>query len=399
VKLPPHRSLRRLARTLRSRSGVVCAVGVLAAACSDGTTASKHTSGAPEDLPLRLPAYKVPTDPSLPARTFRMGFSAIPPRLIDSQSLLTTIDAWVPRADAAILPNDVPWAALLAGVTPASLIQEHIVPLVDYYRAMGLSPVVVTIDPLNSGARDKEAWDLLARGRSITEPAIQALYKAYVTEVARLTKPDYLLLALEVNLVRAVAPATVYGALVTMTNAGAAGIRAAGLTTRLGVSVEVETAWSLLPRTTLQATPVFQGIATERGNFTFLQFLGLSAYPHMGGFTSPSQVPSDYYARLAGAPALPLMVTEGGWASDTGSFWTSNPAVQADWITRQAALVDAAQAIALFQLNATDIDLASYPVGPGVDLSPHAALGVVDVELRPKPSLAAWDKVFARPSR
>jgi hypothetical protein len=284
-------------------------------------------------------------------------------------------------------------------VQPASLIQQHVVPLVDYFRAMGLSPVVVTIEPLNSGARDKEAWELLAAGRSITEPAIQALYKSYVTEVARLSRPDYLVLALEVNLVRAVAPATVYSGLVKMTNAGASGIRAAGLTTRLGVSVEVETAWNLLPRTTLTATPVFKGIATERANFSFLQFLGLSVYPHMGGFTSPAQIPNDYYSRLAGSPVLPLMVTEGGWASNSGAYWTGNQTVQAEWITRQAALLDAAKAVAVFQLNATDIDLTTYAMGPGVDLSPHSALGVLDVQLQPKPSLTTWDRVFARPTR
>jgi len=328
-----------------------------------------------------------------------MGFSAIPPRLLDSQSLLSTIDAWMPRADAAIVQQDVPWAALLSGATAASQVKEHVVPLVQYYRAMGLTPVVVTIDPLNSGARDKEAWDLIARGRSISEPAIQALYKSYVTEVARLARPDYLVLALEVNLVRAVAPAKVYSALVTMTKAGASAIRTAKLTTRLGVSVEVETAWDLLPRTTIAANPVFKGIATERANFTFLQFLGLSAYPHMGGFNSPAQVPNDYYSRLAGSPALPLMVVEGGWASNSGRYWKSDAQLQAQWITRQAALLDAAQAIALFQLNATDIDPSTYPAGPGVDLTPYVGIGIFDTEFRPKPSLEAWDQIFARPKR
>jgi hypothetical protein len=380
---------------LRFFFALVSAAGTLATACSDVAqpTAPVSTSPAP------VAKMKVATDLSLPSRSFRMGFSAIPPRLTDAQSLLSTIDAWMPHADAAILQNEIPWAALLAGATPASLIREHVVPLVDYYRAMGLSPVVVTIEPLNSGARDKQAWELIAAGRSITEPAIQAIYKSYVTEVARLSRPDYLVLALEVNLVRAVAPSTLYSALVTMTKAGASGIRAAGLTTRLGVSVEVETAWSLLPRTTLTATPVFKGIATERSHFNFVQFLGLSAYPHMGGFTSPTQIPNDYYSRLAGSPVLPLMVVEGGWASNSGSHWTSNATVQAAWITRQAALLDAAQAIALFQLNATDIDPATYPVGPGVDLTPFLGLGIFDLQLQPKPSLTAWDRVFARPPR
>ena len=381
--LPPAISLAR---------GGVLLTAVALLACTDLPTT------APEAVP-NAPAAPAQVASALPARTFRMGFSAIPPRLTDARSLLDAIAAWRPHADAAILQHDIQWGALFAGATPASQIEEHVVPLAQYYRSLGLSPLVITIEPLNSGARDREAWELLAAGRSITEPAIQALYKSYVTEVARLARPDYLVLALEVNLVRAVAPASLYNALVSMTKAGASGIRAAGLTTRLGVSVEVETAWNLLPRETLQGTLLFKGIATERSHFNFVQFLGLSAYPHMGGFTAPSQIPTNYYSRLRGAPALPVMVVEGGWTSNSGPYWSGSLTIQAAWITRQAVLLDAAQAVALFQLNAPDIEASTFYVGPGVDISPLLFLGVFDVNLQPKPSLVACDQILARPVR
>jgi hypothetical protein len=62
-------------------------------------------------------------------------------------------------------------------------------------------------------------------------------------------------------------------------------------------------------------------------------------------------------------------------------------------------MLDAARSIAVFQLTFTDLDLASYQQPPGSALALFAWLGLVDVNLNPKPALAAWDEVFARPLR
>src|SRR4029078_6099133 len=57
----------------------------------------------------------------LPARTFRMGFSAIPPKATQ-ESALATIDAWTRRADAAIMHNSVPYHALLTGTSATTFV-------------------------------------------------------------------------------------------------------------------------------------------------------------------------------------------------------------------------------------------------------------------------------------
>jgi hypothetical protein len=53
----------------------------------------------------------------------------------------------------------------------------------------------------------------------------------------------------------------------------------------------------------------------------------------------------------------------------------------------------------VFQLSFTDLDLGSFPKPLPAILPLFAALGLVDSDLRPKPALATWDAVFARPLR
>jgi len=160
----------------------------------------------------------------------------------------------------------------------------------------------------------------------------------------------------------------------------------------LYVSVQVETAWGRLGQ---QRTYV--GIDQDLRDFPFINLLGLSSYPYLGGFKDPDQIPLDYYTRVRGSRALPLMVVEGGWpsASARGVF-SSSPEMQARYIARQSQLLDEANAIGVFQLSFTDLDLSSFPKPVPAILPLFATLGLVDSNLKPKPSLAAWDRIFAR---
>ena len=57
------------------------------------------------------------TEANRPAmRTYRMGFSPVPPRLTIAE-VLRTIDSVSRHSDAALMVVDVPWAALLADTT------------------------------------------------------------------------------------------------------------------------------------------------------------------------------------------------------------------------------------------------------------------------------------------
>jgi len=180
-----------------------------------------------------------------------------------------------------------------------------------------------------------------------------------------------------------------------MANDAAAEQRGLGTTAALYVSVQVEVAWGRF-----SGSNVYEGVAQDRADFPFVDALGLSSYPYLGGFTDPDQLPLDYYARIDAGTPIPLLVVEGGWASQSAGGFTTSPATQARYIHRQAELLDSARAVAIFQLSFTDLALSLFPPQPPGSILPlFATLGLVDTVLTPKPSLAAWDSVFARPLR
>jgi hypothetical protein len=110
--------------------------------------------------------------PSAPgSRTFRMGFSPIPPRLSTAE-VLRTADEMSRHADAALMVLDIPWAALLADTSATLLVRKDQLQLARLLTQRGV-PLVVQLEPANGLDRSAEAAALVALGRSITEPELQ----------------------------------------------------------------------------------------------------------------------------------------------------------------------------------------------------------------------------------
>jgi hypothetical protein len=318
-----------------------------------------------------------------------MGFSSLPPRLTIPE-VLRTIDSVSHHADAALMVPGIPWAALLADTAASLLVRRDQLPVSLLFRQHGL-PIVATLDVTNGLDRSAESPVLDSLHRSIAEPAVQQAYREYVSAFDSIVHPEWLALAMETNLIRAAAPESVYSAVVAMTNAAAARLRADGSMAKLMVSVQVETAWGRLP------AGAFVGIAQDRTDFPFMDALGLSSYPYLGGFATPEAIPLDYYARLVAGNPLPMMVVEGGWSSGSVGTVTSSPELQARYIRRQMAIADSAKLAGIFQITFTDFDMSSFPVPPGSILPLFAQLGLEDTQYRAKPALAVWDSVLALP--
>lgn len=330
------------------------------------------------------------TSPALsPSRTYRMGFSAIPPRP-DFPTQLAMLNLMVSHSDAALMLSEVPWDSLLAGTRPDSIVLRNQVGLADWYRGHGLR-IVVSLDPTNGLDRSADAAPLVAAGRSLTEPAIQLLYRRYAVALDTLVHPDDFSVASETNLVRAIAPAPLYAALVANAAAAATAIHAADANVKVFTTVQVEVAWGRL------APPgAYVGIGQDLADFPFAQALGLSSYPYLAGFADPADLPDDYFARIVHDAGKPALMIEGGWTSADVGAQASTPDEQKRYIAREAALLDAAQSVvAWFQITFSDLDLAYFPVG----VAPFAYLGMVDKNLSAKPALTAWDQVFAKPLR
>jgi hypothetical protein len=263
-------------------------------------------------------------------------------------------------------------------------------PLANYYRAKGLA-IVFTVDPTDGLNRAAEAPELVSAGRSITDTMVQRLYREWVFAVANKIRPDYLGLAAETNLIRLLAPDSVYRAIVTMANAVVAQIRAASLPSKLYVSVQVETAWG-------RPSGPYQGIARDLADFPFVEALGLSSYPYLGGFADPESIPLDYYSRVPQGTTLPVLVVEGGWPSVSVGNVMSSPAEETRYISRQEQLLDSARATGVFQLTFYDLDLTAFPPQPPGSILPlFTHLGLADSAMHAKPALAVWDRILRRP--
>lgn len=322
--------------------------------------------------------------PSGPARTFRMGFSPIPPKL-DTTLLGQVLTLTVQHSDAGLVQLGIPWTILLADTAAAREVRVVRLPLVQYYRASGRA-VTVALDVTDGLNRAAEAPELIALGRSIADTAVQRRYREYVAAVDSILQPDYLSLAAETNLIRLSAPDSVYQAIVTMTGAAAQERQAHGSRTRMLISVQVETAWG-----GLQGGNTYIGIAQDLADFPFITALGLSSYPFLGGFALPEDIPLDYYQRLVSGTQLAPLVLEGGWPSEG---FNSTPEIQARYIRQHALILGRARAVALFQITFTDLD---PNLAPG--LGPFSHLGLVDTLLAPKPALAVWDSLLELPRR
>lgn len=351
------------------KSVFVCALVILCGACSKKEEVTPST------------------------RTYRMGFQNSAPRFDDINLFLRSLDIWTQRADAAMITTEPPWAKLLAGESPVKYAIDNYKGLVDYYRSKNLK-LWIYLDPQNGLERTQDAAELVAAVKSIAQPEIQKIFRRFAIVMDSLYKPEHLGLALETNLIRGATTATIYNGVVKAANDAAADIKARKSSAKLSVSVQADFAWGKLQGTS------YQGINKDFIDFPFIEELGISSYPYLV-FDKPSDIPVDYYSRLTEGKNLSVFISEGGWASQSvtspARVFSSSPQAQADYISHHASLLDRANATAVFQLLFTDVDLAAIPTNVSPNILLFTTIGMVDTQFQPKPALAIWDNVFARP--
>jgi hypothetical protein len=329
------------------------------------------------------------TPPPPSRRTWSMGFSGLPPRP-DTATLLHGIDLWSTRAEIAAIHEELPWTDLLAGMSADAILDRDKVQLVQYYRDKGLK-LYFMADLTDGLARDSEAPQLRALGRSLAEPAVQQVYRYYVAAVVRKLQPEYIGLAAETNLIRVAAPPALYAAVVQAANAAAADLQMMGAIAPRFISIQVETAWGLLGN-----GGAYVGVDVDFQDFPFASMLGLSSYPYFA-FARPEDIPANYYSRPLTGRSLPAMVVEGGWTSVSAGAIVSSPDAQARYLSRHAQLLDGIQARGVIQLEFADLDLSTFPQPQPANLPLFVNLGLTDSNFVAKPALAIWDAQHARP--
>jgi hypothetical protein len=322
---------------------------------------------------------------TLSSRSFLMGFQNSAPR-IDFDLTIQSLHMWEQRADAAMITTEVPWDSLFKGTNAVSYVNANYKGLVDYYRTRGFK-LWVFIDPANGLNRATDATALVTRKKSISQPDMQKLYRRFAFVMDSILKPDHMGLALETNAIRGLSPDSVYQGVKKAANDAAIEIHASDNNVKLSVSVQVDYAWGKLDNTG------YKSVDDDFIDFPFIEELGLSSYPYFV-FNKPQDIPLNYYSALVSGKTLSVFVSEGGWTSASLDNIKSSPEKQRDYIFRQAQLLQEANATAVFQLTFTDIDLSAWPPNTPANLSLFASLGLVDINLKPKPALSAWDSIF-----
>ncbi len=337
-------------------------------------------------LAVTLSSCSKHDDPIPSTRTYRMGFQNSAPRYTFDEAI-KSLGIWTQRADAAIITADVPWDSLYQGTRAEDFVVRNYKDLVSYYRSKNLK-LWVYIEPANGLDRASEAKPLLDRGKSMTDPEVQKLYKRFAFVMDSVLMPDHMGLALETNLIRGIASAPVYQAIKQAANEAATEIRNYDANVKLSVSVQVEFAWGKL-----QGDNQYLGVQSDFLDFPFIEELGLSSYPYFC-FENPQEIPINYYTKLLDEQSIPVFVSEGGWSSVTVDKYTGTLQKQYDYFSRHNEILADAKAIALFQLTFTDIDIASLPSTTPSNLNLFAHLGLIDIDFNSKLAMEKWDEMF-----
>jgi hypothetical protein len=125
----------------------------------------------------------------------------------------------------------------------------------------------VYIDPENGLNRSSDSYPLVALGQSIAQPAVQQVYRRFVVVMDSLLRPDHLGVALETNLIRLVAPDSIYEGVKAAANAAATDVRVVDGRVPLSVSVQAEVAWGKLGGTS------YLGVAQDSLSYRNWAFL------------------------------------------------------------------------------------------------------------------------------
>ncbi|HYC85259.1 MAG TPA: hypothetical protein VEB86_08560 [Chryseosolibacter sp.] len=322
-------------------------------------------------------------------RSYKMGFQNSAPRFDDINLYMQSLKLWTTRADAAIIVTEVPWQVYFSGADFIDYVVDNYKDLAAFYASKDLE-LYVCVDPQNGLDRASDAIALVQEGRSISEPEIQEVYRRFVVVMDSVLTPAHLGLALETNLIRAIASPAIYNGVKTAASNAALDLEARNSTAILSISVQAEMAWGKLGGGT------YTGVEQDFTDFPFIAELGISSYPYFG-YETPEEMPANYYSRLLNGRNIPVFVSEGGWASGSvpDSQFTRNEDIQERYIEHHHHLLTDAHATAYFQLLFTDIDESALPPDVPPNIVYFTSIGLVRRDFSPKPALTAWDELFA----
>jgi hypothetical protein len=286
-------------------TALVFALAAVLVACGSDASDSGATLVSTADVEQTAPLAGQGRDG--PARSFGMGFLALPAQLSEA-SYLELFDIAAERGDLLMIQRAVPWAALAAGGAPSAQELATADREAALSRERGLD-LLFAIDPWEPTDRGRLAGE--ERGPGFDDPAIVESYLRYVEFVVERYQPRWIALAVDVDQFAAARPEQ-------LDAFQAAYIQAYRLVkerlpqTSAFLSFQLEDLQGLVPWGA--AHDPQWGLVIRFA--PFLDLLAVSSFP---SFVFPFQgdIPEEYFSRLA-AFGKPVAMVPVGYASEPG---------------------------------------------------------------------------------
>ncbi|GAB4505232.1 MAG: hypothetical protein Fur0043_22270 [Anaerolineales bacterium] len=329
------------------------------------------------------------------------GFFPSPPQLT-TEALIATIQGIGEHGDVMLIQRAIPWADFIESADSKS---QDIVDLRNMMTLAGQNglEVIFVTDPLNG--LDRRQFSPLPpelAGGNFGTPGIRAAFKNYALRLAREFHPRYLGLASEINTYADSHPDDFLN-FVSLYHEVYAAIKTEALKTQVFVTFQWDDLNNVIPFDPTGGKP-YQTKWEQIEIFEpDLDVWAISTYPFVA-FNSAADIPPDYYTPLLARTEKPLAVAEGGVNSrDIGQFH-GTPQDQVDYLNALHTQMGDRLTFWIY-LILNDIDGQAYRdflAKNGMETNADtilwfAAVGLRELDGKPKPALAVWDSFRAIP--
>lgn len=287
---------------------IVAMLAALAALVFTACTGDNSGDGD-DDTSGAGPTIARPNPEGEPRHTM-LGFSSLPPERT-TQAYIAAIATAAQYGDILLIHRTPPWEDFLPGSDisgqTADLTRLE-TRLLDQYDHLKL---VFAIDPTDAAVQRTRIADLPAQfdpQEGFRNPSVRQAFIAYTAYVVKNYHPDYLVLGVEVNMLRDRSPDQ-YEAFLSLYKEAFAVAREANPATKIFPAFQLEDLEGLLDR---RHEPQWDVLEDFRG---WMDVLAVTTYPYLTGVRSAAEIRHDYYSQLSERFTGEVMILEAGYAS------------------------------------------------------------------------------------
>lgn len=321
------------------------------------------------------------------------GFFPSPTHLT-IQSVFATYSNIALHGDVVLHQPNIPWKDFLRTPNANSKTLIDLSNQMIIGRMNGLDAIFV-VDPLNG--LNRREFKALPNGwkASFSNKDVRAAFTNFTMRILREFKPRYLGLASEINTYADTYPDD-FPAYVSLYKETYALVKKMSPMTKVFVTFQWEDLNNIAEGMKESGAPYGTKWALIDAFEPMLDVWAISTYPFIA-FKSAGDIPKDYYTPLLARTKKPIAVAEGGFGTTKMGGFGGSVDDQIAYIRAVQKQLSPRLAFWIY-LVVNDLSMDDYK-GPAGKESPvlsfFSRMGFIDINGRPKPSLAVWDEIRA----